>query len=162
MDKASRILVKSKLRKLYTTYLASIYHTRIKLDFEVMSYNGIGLHSAKGSSTSGHIERSLADREVRNSVKNYLSRQRKDDNNKIKVVKKQQKDDDLIKRTIRHDVEVRVSELRDRLEDEGDVDDNTIEQRCNELRKQLLSELAHKERCVKTYVPRKNREGKAK
>ncbi|KAG0671623.1 RNA-splicing factor [Maudiozyma exigua] len=112
-----------------------------------MSYNGIGLPSAKGSSTSGHIQRSLASAKERDNIKRkgYLLRQSEAREKKhSKNIKKPQR---LVpnKRNNLRDIELQVSELRDKLEDDMD-DDHTITQesiddRCKKLREQLLKDM---------------------
>ena len=112
-----------------------------------MSYNGIGLPSAKGSSTSGHIQRSLASSNERDNIKrkSYLLRQ--SEARDKKQTKKIRKPVRVVpnKRNDLRDIELQVSELRDKLEDDMD-DDHTITQesiddRCKKLREQLLKDM---------------------
>lgn len=98
-----------------------------------MSYNNIGLKSAKGSSTSGRIQRSLASDSKHNQ--NYNKR-------KGRVTRERQEatrqDSKLLDHICKREIEVRVSEYRDELE-EGSDDDEAIDRKCEELRNELKS-----------------------
>lgn len=98
-----------------------------------MSYNNIGLKSAKGSSTSGHIQRSLASDSKHNQ--NYNKRKGKVTRERQEATKQDSK---LLDHITKREIEVRVSEYRDELE-EGSDDDETIDRKCEELRNQLKS-----------------------
>lgn len=130
-----------------------------------MSYNGIGLKSAKGSSTSGHIQRSLAhnDESKRTQLKNYTARRKADKIDKpngqsSESIQKAKlpSQESLVKHLNRRQIEVAVSELRDELED-ADVEEEVIEQRCDELRKKLLKEQETEQRISKLYQTRSQR-----
>ncbi|QLG71783.1 hypothetical protein HG535_0C01320 [Zygotorulaspora mrakii] len=134
-----------------------------------MSYNGIGLKSAKGSATSGHIQKSLADNDSTKN-KNYHARQRAKD--KLKNVGKGKLADNdsepikryvplearrkIIKHLSKREIEVQVSELRDTLEDSNE-DHQVIEKRCEELRTELLQEWEARQRLDKLYTSRAKR-----
>ncbi|QLQ81880.1 hypothetical protein HG537_0G01340 [Torulaspora globosa] len=123
-----------------------------------MSYNGIGLKSAKGSSTSGHIQRSLAhnDESKRTQLKNYTAR-RKTDKPQSSIQKTRLPSrESLIKHLSKRQIEVAVSELRDKLEDR-DVEESVIEQRCDELRTKLVKEQDTEQRISKVYKTRSQR-----
>lgn len=98
-----------------------------------MSYNNIGLKSAKGSSTSGHIQRSLASaskyNQNFNKRKGRVTRERKEPTGR---------DHKLLDHLGKREIEVRVSEYRDELED-GSDDEDTIDRKCEELRNELRS-----------------------
>lgn len=98
-----------------------------------MSYNNIGLKSAKGSSTSGHIQRSLASDSKHNQ--NYNKRKGKVTRERQEAAKQDSK---LLDHITKREIEVRVSEYRDELE-EGSDDDETIDRKCEELRNELKS-----------------------
>lgn len=132
-----------------------------------MSYNGIGLKSAKGSSTSGHIQRSLAysDEGSQSKLKNYTARRKdkfKDSRSRLNEgVRKSPKDilgsqEAMVKHLGRRQVEVAVSELRDELE-EDEVDESVINERCDKLRKKLLNELETERRVSGVYKTRSER-----
>lgn len=102
-----------------------------------MPHNNVGLKTAKGSSTSGHIQRSLASHNGSNQ--NYNKR-----NKRVQKTQTQEhqvhkpKDNKLIHHLQRREIELQVSELRDELE-EGSDNDETIERKCNELREKLVN-----------------------
>ncbi|AET38274.1 U2-type spliceosomal complex subunit CWC21 Ecym_2554 [Eremothecium cymbalariae DBVPG len=124
-----------------------------------MSYNGIGLKSSKGSSTSGHIQRSLADNEGKKNVKNFLARQEKSNGKRdvSKGTRAKTVDDSILKRLDRRQVELQVSELRDQLEDAGNYDENEITRKCDELRDELQKQLREHDRVRTVYTTRKKR-----
>lgn len=148
-----------------------------------MSYNGIGLKSAKGSSTSGHIQKSLASNDERISLLNYkarkLQKQRNtvkedNDNNRIKKISQlktakngifiKQIHNSMIKHLSKREIELRVSELRDCLEDDREnnnkktkLTDSEIDQRCNALREELVKEEQERVQLLNRYRSRKNR-----
>ena len=138
-----------------------------------MSYNGIGLKSAKGSSTSGYIQKSLADNE--GSInKNYLKR-RNERLHKIQKLKEKEarkrlldtaggrkRDESITEHLNKREIELRVSELRDELEDAQEKDTSItneyIEEACQRLRKELTEEIAETQRISRLYRSRKERE----
>lgn len=144
-----------------------------------MSYNGIGLKSAKGSSTSGHVQRSLASDNEKTSLLNYKARKqqqvRKDSKeksgNRVKKLsqlqRSQAKDivevhESLVKHLSKRDIELQVSGLRDRLEDdrddgEIDITNEDIDKKCDSLRERLIKEIAENERLSGLYKSRKQR-----
>lgn len=125
-----------------------------------MSYNGVGLKSAKGSSTSGHIQRSLAnnDESKQTQLKNYTARRKASEkqNEGIRKVKVPTQDH-MLKHISKRRIEVLVSELRDELEDK-DMAEDIVEERCRELRKKLISEQETEQRISKVYKSRAQRE----
>lgn len=117
-----------------------------------MSYNGIGLKSAKGSSTSGYIQRNLGDIRVskqgENEGKKYKQRQlntikrekvekdikRNTSNNKQLI----ENDKELIKHEIRKRNEIKIMEFRDKIEEDNpELDDDKIDEMVNEYREKL-------------------------
>ena len=117
-----------------------------------MSYNGIGLKSAKGSSTSGYIQRNLGDIRVskqgENEGKKYKQRQlnsikrekvekdikRNTSNNKQLI----ENDKELIKHEIRKRNEIKIMEFRDKIEEDNpELDDDKIDTMVNEYREKL-------------------------
>lgn len=139
-----------------TTQILCPYTIQIQL--LEMSYNGIGLKTAKGSSTSGHIQQSLANNLKRNNTKNYLSRVTK--KNSTSNSPKAVKDNELIRHLNKRELELRVSEYRDGLEEDDSLDDETIEEKCRQFRSKLakqVEELKKHERLRSAYVSRKKR-----
>ncbi|KAH8821472.1 cwf21 domain-containing protein [Xylogone sp. PMI_703] len=97
-----------------------------------MSSN-VGLSTPRGSGTSGYVQRNLAHLKPRDKAAPYgdldsfKHRQRKPDK-------------DILEHDRKREVEVKVFELRDKLEDEG-VDEEEIEAKCDALREKLLKDL---------------------
>lgn len=133
-----------------------------------MSYNGIGLKTAKGSATSGHIQKSLADNGDSKN-KSYHSRQKDKlrnvgkhsaDNTSNNLVKRKATSLEFGKSIIEHiskrEIEVQVSELRDALED-ADEEESIITEKCNKLRQELLNAWEAQQRLDKAYKSRAKR-----
>lgn len=102
-----------------------------------MSYNGIGLSSAKGSSTSGFVQQSLAFNADSKNARN---------SNRAGSDKKVVKQDETIKaHKARREIELLVSEYRDKLEDAAEEDhnlsDSVIDEKCKEYRESLLRKI---------------------
>ncbi|KAF2717814.1 cwf21-domain-containing protein [Polychaeton citri CBS 116435] len=97
-----------------------------------MSSN-VGLSTPRGSGTSGYVQRNLSHVKPRDSVKPYSK-----DVEQIRH-RQRQPDKDILEHDRKREVEVKVFELRDRLEDEG-ADEGEIDEQCEALRKKLQSE----------------------
>lgn len=115
-----------------------------------MSSN-VGLSTPRGSGTSGYVQRNLAHLKPRDYGKPYST-----DLDSLKH-RQRQPDKEILEHDRKRDVEVKVFELRDRLEDEGygaicfschdyvltemfRVDEEEIEAQTDALRKKLLKE----------------------
>ena len=96
-----------------------------------MSYNGVGLATARGSGTSGHVQRNLA---ALPKTKHTLH---KKGAAPPTVVGSEAHSEKLAEHKRRRAVEVRVEEERARLEDAGDMGDDAIDARCAALRVRL-------------------------
>ena len=101
-------------------------------------YNGIGLTSVRGSGTNGYVQRNLA----------HVSRQR---TARAKAVDRVQdmgrelKDPkagntEILEHNRKREVEVKVMQLRDTLEEQG-VPDDEIDAKCDKMRTSLLARL---------------------
>jgi len=97
-----------------------------------MSSN-VGLSTPRGSGTSGYVQRNLAHLKPRDQGKPYST-----DFDSLKH-RQRQPDKEILEHDRKRDVEVKVFELRDRLEDEG-VDEEEIETQTEALRRKLLKE----------------------
>ena len=97
-----------------------------------MSSN-VGLSTPRGSGTSGYVQRNLSTLRHRDNAAPYPQ-----DFDSIKH-RQRQPDKEILEHDRKREVEVRVFELRDRLEDEG-VDEDEIEAQTADLRKKLLDE----------------------
>lgn len=130
----------------------------------------IGLRSAKGSSTSGYVQKSLAyhgDRADRDGtrgvkLKNYELRKVEKKKTTKHNVANPQKHKALLDHERKREIEVRVSELRDELEDKQDTDpqtwtDEKIDKECEKLRVQLTEEQETAKRYAEAYKPRDKR-----
>ncbi|OCL07197.1 cwf21-domain-containing protein [Glonium stellatum] len=94
-----------------------------------MSSN-VGLSTPRGSGTSGYVQRNLSLLKPRDNAAPYP----KDwDNFKQR---QRQPDKEILEHDRRREIEVKVFELRDKLEDEG-VDEDEIEDQCTALRIKL-------------------------
>lgn len=100
-----------------------------------MSSN-VGLSTPRGSGTSGYVQRNLSVLKTRDhhsygqpypDPKRDLPRQRKPDR-------------DILDHDRKREVEVKVFDLRDRLEEEGGLDEDEIDDRCEKLRRKLLQD----------------------
>ncbi|KAK6459463.1 uncharacterized protein RJT20DRAFT_16485 [Scheffersomyces xylosifermentans] len=112
-----------------------------------MSYNGIGLQTARGSGTSGYVQKSLAstDDESKKNASHYEKRKIQKD--KLNAKKKDIDIDakrlgakiEIIDHNKSREIEVKCIELREELEEE-DVEEDIIEKRVKDLRSKLQRE----------------------
>ncbi|KAF4626542.1 hypothetical protein G7Y89_g11620 [Cudoniella acicularis] len=98
-----------------------------------MSSN-VGLTTPRGSGTSGYVQRNLAHLRPRDQGKPYST-----DFDNLKH-RQRQPDKEILEHDRKRDIELKVFELRDRLEDEG-VDEEEIETQTEALRKKLVKEM---------------------
>ncbi|KAI9802024.1 MAG: RNA-splicing factor [Sarcosagium campestre] len=96
-----------------------------------MSSN-VGLSTPRGSGTSGYVQRNLSHLRPRDATAPYPK-----DLDSIKH-RQRQPDKDILEHDRKREVEVKVFELRDRLEDE-EVDEEEIEVQTEALRRKLLA-----------------------
>ncbi|KAI6798411.1 Pre-mRNA-splicing factor [Hortaea werneckii] len=94
-----------------------------------MSSN-VGLSTPRGSGTSGYVQRNLSHLKPRDSAQPYPK-----DYDTIKN-RQRQPDKEILEHDRKREIEVKVFELRDKLEDEG-VDEDEIGDQCDALRKKL-------------------------
>ncbi|TVY16249.1 Pre-mRNA-splicing factor CWC21 [Lachnellula arida] len=97
-----------------------------------MSSN-VGLSTPRGSGTSGYVQRNLAHLRPRDQGKPYST-----DFDSMKH-RQRQPDKEILEHDRKRDIEVKVFELRDRLEDE-EVDEEEIETQTEALRRKLTKE----------------------
>lgn len=120
--------------------------------------DNVGLATPRGSGTSGYVQRNLAHMRPRDMGAPYAPR----DSDSLRH-RPRQPDQGLLEHDRKREVEVKVFELRDKLEEEGcvyltlrtgwevdvwltdlgdyRVDEEDIESRCDELRKKLLADM---------------------
>ncbi|KAI9673096.1 MAG: RNA-splicing factor [Trizodia sp. TS-e1964] len=96
-----------------------------------MSSN-VGLSTPRGTGTSGYVQRNLSHLRPRDNAAPYPR-----DFDSIKH-RQRQPDASILDHDEKRDIEVKVFELRDRLEDE-EIDEEEIETQTSALRKKLLA-----------------------
>lgn len=96
--------------------------------------DNVGLSTPRGSGTSGYVQKSLAHLKPRNRADPYPK-----DFDSLRH-RQRQPDKGILEHERKREVEVKVFELRDKLEDEG-VDEDEIDARCDKLRKDLLAKM---------------------
>jgi len=101
-----------------------------------MSSN-VGLSTPRGSGTSGYVQRNLSLLKPRDTGYG----QPYSLNDSARPPKSRQPDQDILKHDRLRDIEVKVLNLQDKLEDEGEMDDDQIEEECEKLRKRLTEDM---------------------
>ncbi|KAM5345404.1 hypothetical protein ACJ41O_011266 [Fusarium nematophilum] len=96
--------------------------------------DNVGLSTPRGSGTSGYVQRNLAHIKPRDYGAPYPR-----DLDSLRH-KQRQPDKGILEHDRKREVEVKVFDLRDKLEEE-EVDEDEIERRCDELRQKLLAEM---------------------
>ncbi|KAI4866947.1 cwf21-domain-containing protein [Hypoxylon rubiginosum] len=96
--------------------------------------DNVGLSTPRGSGTSGYVQRNLAQLKPRDragpyNIKDFDLKHRQ-----------RQPDKEILEHDRKREVEVKVFELRDRLEDE-EVDEEEIDKQCDALRKELQAKM---------------------
>lgn len=99
--------------------------------------DNVGLSTPRGSGTSGYVQRNLAHIRPRDSGAPYPPR-----DSDMPKHRQRQPDRGILEHDRKRAVEVKVLELRDELEDEGELGDDEIDERCAALRERLLAESA--------------------
>ncbi|KAI9711966.1 MAG: RNA-splicing factor [Chrysothrix sp. TS-e1954] len=95
----------------------------------------VGLSTPRGSGTSGYVQRNLSALKPRQQNTPYPQ-----DYDRLKH-RQRQPDKEILEHDRRREIEVKVFELRDRLEDEG-VDEEEIDDQTSALRNKLEAERA--------------------
>lgn len=101
-----------------------------------MSAN-VGLSTPRGSGTSGYVQRNLSTLKPR--AAGYGQPYSLNDSARPPKIRKP--DEDILKHDRLREVEVKVMELQDKLEDEGKLDEEEIEAECEKLRGKLIGDL---------------------
>ncbi|KAG6001683.1 RNA-splicing factor [Claviceps maximensis] len=97
-----------------------------------MSEN-VGLSTPRGSGTSGYVQRNLAHLKPRDHEAPYPK-----DLDSLRH-KQRQPDKGILEHDRKRQIEVKVFELRDQLEEE-EIDDDEIDKRCDDLRDKLTAQ----------------------
>ncbi|KAF6806577.1 pre-mRNA-splicing factor cwc21 [Colletotrichum musicola] len=100
--------------------------------------DNVGLSTPRGSGTSGYVQRNLAHMRPRDYGAPYPPKDADSLRHKQRVP-----DQQILEHDRKREVEVKVLDLRDTLEDEG-LEEEEVEKRCDELRQKLLAELESK------------------
>ena len=100
-----------------------------------MSSN-VGLTTPRGSGTSGYVQRNLSVLKTRDYGTPYPDPKKGDSSRAHRKPDKEILDHDR-----RRDIEVKVFDLRDELEEDGKLDEDEIDERCDKLRNELLEDL---------------------
>lgn len=96
-----------------------------------MSAN-VGLTTPRGSGTSGYVQRNLS------TLRPYQQRaQPYPDPSSVRPHRQRQPNAQILKHTRMREIEVKVFDLRDKLEEEG-IDEDTIEVQTEALRRKLM------------------------
>ncbi|OLN81484.1 Pre-mRNA-splicing factor CWC21 [Colletotrichum chlorophyti] len=97
--------------------------------------DNVGLSTPRGSGTSGYVQRNLAHMRPRDYGAPYPPK----DADSLRH-RQRQPDKEILEHDRKREVEVKVLDLRDTLEDAG-KDEEEVEKQCEELRQKLLAEL---------------------
>ncbi|KAI1847826.1 hypothetical protein JX265_009254 [Neoarthrinium moseri] len=100
--------------------------------------DNVGLSTPRGSGTSGYVQRNLA--HMRPRDRDHRAAPYPKDLDSLRH-RQRQPDRGILEHERKREVEVKVFELRDRLEDEGALDEDEIDARCDALRKELLDKM---------------------
>ncbi|BFZ65336.1 RNA-splicing factor [Saitoella coloradoensis] len=103
-----------------------------------MSYNNIGLSTPRGSGTNGYIVRNLS--HIRRKDSTPYKRPEEIDK-EAEQQRDRKGDKEILEHERKREVEVKCFELRDRLEEEGVLGEDEIEEKVGELRKELLEKM---------------------
>ncbi len=108
--------------------------------------SNVGLTTPRGSGTSGYVQRNLSTLKPRDTgfgapypPRNSSSSD--PDSSSSLYPRQRQPDQAILAHDRQREVEVKVFELRDQLEDEGKLDEDEIDKRCDKLRLELLKEM---------------------
>ncbi|ODV93470.1 hypothetical protein PACTADRAFT_5251 [Pachysolen tannophilus NRRL Y-2460] len=112
-----------------------------------MSYNGIGLKTARGSGTNGYVQKNIGS-VASGGIGHYERRQLRSKDQERSYIKSknlikinQERDENLLLHNRKRDIEVKCMQLREKLEDEDELDDEAIDMKVDALRKKLLTKL---------------------
>ncbi|GMM34368.1 U2-type spliceosomal complex subunit [Saccharomycopsis crataegensis] len=142
-----------------------------------MSYNGIGLPSAKGSSTSGFIQRNLGNLKSHSNSKYSAQSNKYEHRKQLKLTNEKNElklkqrlnfkgDEEIINHEKKRLLEVKCLEYRDKLEEaaelQGDepVDEDAIDEQVNKYRQQLLKLLDEDPEYLVKGTVKRSRDGR--
>ncbi|KAK4169283.1 putative pre-mrna-splicing factor cwc21 protein [Cladorrhinum sp. PSN259] len=117
--------------------------------------DNVGLSTPRGSGTSGYVQRNLAHMRPRDKAAPYAPRDSSSLSQSHHI--QRQPDKGLLEHDRKREIEVKVFELRDKLEEEGELQEEEIDEQCDILRKKLLAEQQENDRKNKNAPgPRRN------
>ncbi|KAK5944748.1 tyrosine-protein phosphatase siw14 [Knufia obscura] len=102
----------------------------------VMSSN-VGLSTPRGSGTSGYVQRNLSTLKPR--ATGYGQPYSLNDSARPPKIRKP--DEDILKHDRLREIEVKVLELQDKLEEAGELDEEEIEEECEKLRTKMVGDV---------------------
>ncbi|GMG51286.1 unnamed protein product [Ambrosiozyma monospora] len=112
-----------------------------------MSYNGIGLSTARGSGTNGYVQRNLSnlhkgkkgESEGKLFLQRELKKQQQERKSKLEKATADFFDNDISEHEKKRAIEVKVMDYRETLEDDDSLDDDEIEKRVVAFRMKLVN-----------------------
>lgn len=116
-----------------------------KIRIETM-YNGIGLQTARGSGTNGHVQRNLSF--VRQGKKDNVKYKTEADLSKAEAINNRQPNEEILEHERKRKIEVKILEFEDILE-EQDYTPEEIAAKVQAFREKLLNETAQKDELPK-------------
>merc|ERR1712086_824519 len=99
-------------------------------------YNGVGLQTARGSGTNGYVQTNMAfirKSRLETKVKND------EDIRKMEAMLNKKPNQEILAHQAKRKVEVKVLELREAMEEDGNYDEEEIEGKCEAFRTMLLN-----------------------
>ncbi|CBX90561.1 RNA-splicing factor [Plenodomus lingam] len=96
--------------------------------------DNVGLTTPRGSGTSGYVQKNRSLLRPRDKIAPYPK-----DHNDSARHRPRQPDAEILEHEAKREIEVKVFELRDKLEDQG-VDEDEIDDQCEALRRKLEQE----------------------
>ena len=112
-------------------------------------YNGIGLSSVRGTATSGHVQANrghVRGQRKRRQLEQNVSRGRPQAYNPVSASARERGNSQIQKHERLRQVESRVMELRERLEENGRISPEEIERRVKEERERQLRRIEEEEK----------------
>merc|ERR1712228_98369 len=113
-------------------------HPIFESDFDCLTemYNGVGLQTARGSGTNGYVQTNMAFiRKSRLETKVKTD----EDIRKMEALLRRKPNQEILAHQAKRKVEVKVLELREAMEEDGNYDEEEIEGKCATLRELLLN-----------------------
>merc|ERR1711937_275232 len=113
-------------------------HPIFESDFDCLTvmYNGVGLQTARGSGTNGYVQTNMVFiRKSRLETKVKTD----EDIRKMEALLNKKPNQEILAHQAKRKVEVKVLELREAMEEDGNYDEEEIEGKCEAFRAMLLN-----------------------